>query len=456
MTQKRVFILDTCVLLHDPQAFYEFDEHDIYIPLAVIDDLDELKTRRESVGWYAREVFRILDTLNIKELTGNKGIQINEKGGSLFIYNPETHTNNIVAPISRGNSDNAIIEACLTLKRDNPDQEIVIVTKDTGLRVRAMSYGCVAENYKADLLSQNSYTGIKYIKLNSEDQNLSLWNEEEFEKNDLKEYLQKEINDISPNEFCVFENEEFKCCTIYQNYKFKVLKEKISSGTSKGTYKGIKPKNLEQRLAMEILADDKISLVTLSGKAGCGKTLVSLAVALEKINQGIYKKLIVIKPLIPVGGKDIGALPGSKFEKLSQWLGPIKDNLGHLMGDQDNMNTEECFEQMIEEGLIEAEAMSFIQGRSIPRSIILVDEAENLTPREARMVVERCGKGSKIILLGDLSQVENPFLDANSCGLAHAIAGGKNQELCASVTLLKVERSNLASIATEIFQRPGS
>lgn len=458
MTNKRIFILDTCVLLHDPQAFYQFDEHNIYIPLAVIDDLDEHKTRRESVGWYAREVFRILDNLNIKELTGEKGIKINDKGGCLFIYNPETNTKNGVAPISRGNSDNAIIEACLALKRDNPDSEVVIVTKDTGLRVRAMSYGCVAENYKHDLLSHNSYSGIKYVEISEEETTHSMWNEPEIEISDLKPEWQKDIQDISPNEFVVFRNNDFICNAIYQNKKLRIFKDRssASAGASKNSYHGIKPKNIEQRLAMEALADDKISLVTLSGAAGTGKTLVSLAVSLEKINQGIYKRLIVIKPLIPVGGKDIGALPGSKFEKLSQWLGPIRDNIEQLMGNGGKMDASDCFDQMIEEGLIEAEAMSFIQGRSIPHSIILVDEAENLTPRETRMVVERCGKGSKIILLGDLSQVENPFLDANSCGLAHAIAGGKSQELCASVSLSKVERSNLASIASEIFKRPGS
>jgi PhoH-like ATPase len=171
------------------------------------------------------------------------------------------------------------------------------------------------------------------------------------------------------------------------------------------------------------------------------------------INEGLFDKIVVMKPLIPVGGQDIGALPGDKFDKISAWLGPIKDNIDQILGSK-SLSANNMFEEMVRDGIIEVEAMAFIQGRSIPRSIIILDEAENISPREARMVVERCGKDSKVILLGDLSQVENPYLDAKSNGLSHAISGGKKSDLVASVTLSKVERSELAAVASEIFNRP--
>jgi len=206
-------------------------------------------------------------------------------------------------------------------------------------------------------------------------------------------------------------------------------------------------------LNLVIANDLGIPLVTLSGKAGTGKSFLAIAAALQMINEGIFDKIVVMKPLIPVGGKDIGALPGDKFDKISAWLGPIRDNIDQILGSK-SLSANSLFEEMCRDGIIEVEAMAFIQGRSIPRSIILLDESENITAREARMVVERCGKDSKVILLGDLSQVENPYLDAKSNGLAHAISGGKNNPLVASVTLTKVERSELAAVASEIFNKP--
>jgi PhoH-like ATPase len=191
-------------------------------------------------------------------------------------------------------------------------------------------------------------------------------------------------------------------------------------------------------------------------------TILTLAVGLDYIDKGIYDRIIVIKPLIPVGGKDIGALPGDKWEKLSAWLGPMRDNIEQLVQEKTNNSSKHMqasgasFEELVQEGKIEVEAMAFIQGRSIPNSLVIVDECQNLIPREARMVVERCGKGSKVVFLGDLSQVENPFLDARSCGLAHAVNGGRMQPACGTVSLSKVERSELAAIASVIFSSPES
>ena len=278
-----------------------------------------------------------------------------------------------------------------------------------------------------------------------------MWATENVEISQLSTELQESMGEYSPNEFLIFNYGELKCPTYNKNGVLKVLKEK--SNAERKAYMGVEGKNLEQKCALEALYDKTVPLVTLTGKAGCGKSFLAIASSLQQINEGTYEKIIVMKPLIPVGGKDIGALPGDKFEKISAWLGPIKDNIDQILGSK-SLSSNNVFEEMVREGIIEVEAMAYIQGRSIARAIILLDESQNITNREARMVVERCGKDSKVILLGDLSQVENPYLDAQSNGLAHAVNGGMKSPLVASILLRKVERSELASVASEIFNRP--
>lgn len=449
---KHIYVIDTCVVLHDPMALYKFGENDIYLPLAVIDDLDDIKTRPGNISWSAREVFRILDKIDLK-LMVDKGVVINEEKGKLFIYNTEAPlTKNETPNIVKVNSDNAIINAAISLKNKFPNRPVTIITKDTGLRVRANAWGCHAENYQVDLIDTHMYTGIVNASVDNEkDWNL-LWQSEEVDKKLLSDDLQKALSETNPNEFVIFEYGQSKCPTYYKNGIFRILKDK-SNKDGKTVYSGITSKNLEQKCALELLSDNEVPLVTLVGAAGTGKSFLAIASALKMINEGIYEKIVVMKPLIPVGGKDIGALPGDKFEKISAWLGPIKDNIDQILGTK-SMTADNMFEEMVREGLIEVEAMAFIQGRSIANAIILLDESQNITPREARMVVERCGKNSKVILLGDPSQVENSYLDARSNGLSHAVAGGKKLKECGTVTLTKVERSVLASVASIIFNTP--
>jgi PhoH-like ATPase len=449
---RHIFVIDTCVVLHDPLALYKFGEHDIYLPLAVIDDLDDIKTRPGNISWSAREVFRILDKIDLKTMV-DKGIVINEEKGKLFIYNTEAPlTKNETPNIVKVNSDNAIINAAISLKNKFPNRPVTIITKDTGLRVRANAWGCNAENYQADLIDVKPFTGMTEYEVTEDSDWTTLWQNELVETTKLSAGLKEKLKDIYPNEFAIFIYGDSKCPTYYKDGTFKVLKEKY---TGKQAYSGVTGKNLEQKCALEILNDNTVPLVTLIGAAGTGKSFLAVAAALQMINDqhSSYEKIVVMKPLIPVGGKDIGALPGDKFEKISAWLGPIKDNIDQIIGSK-SMTAENMFEEMVREGIIEVEAMAFIQGRSIANAIIILDEAQNITPREARMVVERCGKNSKVILLGDPSQVENSYLDARSNGLAHAVMGGKKLKECATVTLTKVERSVLASVASTIFNAP--
>ena len=449
--QPRIYVLDTCVLLHEPNALFKFKEHEIYIPLAVIDELDDIKTRKESVGWAAREVFRLLDGYTLGDLT-TTGVEVTPEHGKLFVYAAETLEKSMHV---RVNPDNGIIEAARQLKAKYPERDVIVVSKDTGLRVRAEASGVTAQNYRSDLIDEERiFSGVRAVEVTSVSDWQVITSTLEIELKKLSSELMNELGTIWPNEFIIFEFGDRKYPTRMKKDVLIAL-DKLNA-KKKPVYRGIHAKNLEQQLALEVLNDDSISLVALSGAAGTGKTMLALAVGLHKIDDGYYDRIIVIKPLVPVGGKDIGALPGDKFDKIAAWLGPMRDNIEQLVVEQgvDSKSAQGSFEEMVNEGLIEVEAMAFIQGRSIPNSIIIVDEAQNLSPRECRMVVERCGKNSKIILLGDPSQVENPFLDKRSCGLVHAVQGSKEYDLCAAVTLTKVERSPLAAVASLIFKQP--
>lgn len=453
---KHIYVLDTCVLLHDPQCIHKFGEHDLHIPLACIDDLDDQKTRPELVGWSAREVFRVLEQFDIAELTG-KGVVVNDQGGRLFVFNAEMPEKGQEPNISRVNSDNEIIKAAAHLKGKNARRRVIVVTRDMALRVRVISWGFECEGYNADLFGGEHYTGIRHVDVDNSADWDALWASISLSPTELSSPLQAKIADLYPNEFVIFHFGQQACPAHFKNKELHTLKEK-SNGIEKGkkSYMGVTAQNLEQRCALEVLGDDNVPLVTLCGAAGTGKTMLSIAVALDKIMHGMHEKLIVIKPLVPVGGKDIGFLPGDKFEKIAAWMGPMRDNIEQLVTvrKQDGKASGGCFEEMVEDGLIEVEAMAFIQGRSVTNAIIIIDEAQNLSPKEARMAVERCGKNSRIFMLGDMSQVENKSNNRTNNGLAHAVQGGRPFDKVASITLTKVERSDLAAIAGEIFAQP--
>lgn len=451
---SNIYVLDTCVLVHDPTAIFKFNEHDIYLPLPVIDELDKFKEEKVgNRGWAAREFFRLYDALDTDLMHDpKKGAKVNDRGGKLFVFNTELSLKQATfesGSLSAKVADNAIIQSAIQLKSNNERRKVVVVTKDRGLMIRARGWDCLAENYRSDLVPESAYTGVREILVESNQDWSSLWgSSEEVTITRLSEELRAKIENANPNEIIIFSFGELKFATIHKNNgRF------IPIGNIPMDFMGIKPKNLEQRCAMAILNDLSISFVALGGQAGTGKTMSALAVTLAQINKGLFERLIFIKPVVPVGGKDIGFLPGSKADKLLNWLGPLSDNIEQIVG-RSTQSGSSTLEEMMEDGIIDAEAMTFIQGRSISNSVIIVDEAENITPREARMVAERCGPGSRVIFLGDVSQIEDPYLDRRSCGLAHAIEGGKSHPLCASITLTKVERSALAAAASEIFARP--
>lgn len=409
-------ILDTSVLLHFPESLFSFQDNEIYLCLSVIDDLDRLKTKPD-IGYAAREVLRLLDRVNPECIT--TGVTLNDEGGKLFIYNHDLPNKDNPKITKLTSSDNGIIEAAILLQLNFPDQEVVIISKDTGLRIRAAAWGCKVENYQSDLID-NNYTGVLYEDVYN-------------------------IDDLPINQFVISSKG-----SIRQKTENGMRDVQCFEGKQKLKYTGIAGKNPEQHCALSALTDQSIEMVCLTGQAGVGKSLIAIAAGLNQVFEEKYTKIIYLKPIVAVSNRDIGALPGDKNEKLSAWFGPLRDNILQL-----NIKGEKPLEleDLIAEDFIELEVLTYIQGRSIPDSIIIIDEAQNLTQRECRMIVERCSKNSKVILLGDMSQIENPYLDKRSCGLAHAIAGSKNLKNCATVTFKTVERSALSAMASDIFSK---
>ena len=449
---KNLYVLDTCVVLSDPSAFEKFGNNDVYLPLEVIDELDNQKTRSDDVGWKAREVFRYLAKLSLEDLKSARGVVVNPSGGKLFVYNSTVVEEGVIPTVIRSEADSAVIITCLALKAVNLKKKVALVTHDMSLRIRASSWGVIAEDYRQDMAEETPpYTGSRTVIVNNGGDWSKLWSSEEMALKDFSDDTSKELKDLSPNEFVFFTDGKTTCLAMFKKGRLKVLKDK-----AKPSFMDMTPRNLEQRCAVEVLADPSIPLVILTGAAGVGKTLLTLAVALDKIvDKGEFAKIVMIKPMIAVGGKDIGFLPGDKTQKVASWLGPMRDNIDQIMG-KESLDEDSPFDKMLNDGVLEAEAMALIQGRSIQDSFIIVDEAQNLSPREARMIVERCGKNSKVILLGDLSQVENRAVNKASNGLYHAMQGGKAHDLVGIVNLTKVERSELAKIASLIFSNPSA
>ncbi len=407
------YVIDTNVLIHDPNAIYSFQDNNVVIPLPVLEELDKLKRRSDSVGKSAREVIRELDQLRSKgDLS--KGIKLDD-GGSLTIMVISDGRKDTPEFLYEKYLDNWILGYVLRLRRSSSIPTI-LVSKDISLRVKASALGIIAQDYLTDRSNLSMLPAGYHV-------------------------LDKHIET-----FQKVEGFHENCYLKSSNGFFKIRNQTampIAVDDSRKVW-GISPLNDEQRFAMDALLDDDIKLVTLVGMAGTGKTLIALACALQKVyNEHKYKRVIVSRPLVPVG-KDVGYLPGSLMEKLEPWMEPVMDNLEFLF-DRVGMNLKE----FMKKDILQISALAFMRGRSIPDQYIIIDEAQNLTPHEVKTVLTRAGENTKIVLAGDPYQIDTPYLDKDSNGLVYAaskLIGGK---LVAHITLTKGERSKLASLAAE-------
>ena len=434
---KKSYVIDTSVLLTNYNSINQFSNNDIVIPFKVLEEIDKHKQRQDGVGSNARMIIRILDRLRNKGNLYN-GVRPSKGKGLISIkqYDRDCIDNNL----DLANADNQIIATAITEKQRVGRRKVIVVTRDINMRVKCDALGIPTEDYISDQVVNNTtelYTGL--INHLVDEQIIDQF------YNSENVFLEKEDIKLFPNQFVMLVSSSNNKKTALAKFVSYSMPLKKVPEYKNGIW-GLKPRNKEQMFSINLLLDPEVPIVTIIGKAGCGKTLVALAAGLEQvIEKDTYKKLVVSRPVQPVG-KDIGFLPGTLEEKMKPWIMPIQDNLDFLMnGAKDNMS------MYFEDGTIEIEALTYIRGRSISNAFIIIDEAQNLTVHELKTIVTRVGEGTKIVLTGDIEQIDNTYLDSTSNGLSYAIEKFKTHDLSGHVSLSKGERSKVATLAAKIL-----
>lgn len=435
---KKIYVLDTNVLLSDFNALYAFKSNDLVIPLKVLEEIDKHKKRQDGVGANARQVIRELDKLREK---GNlsEGVKLGGRKGSLSVKSYGDYK--LPTDMNQQDPDNQIIATVFNIiKTSEADTKVTLVSQDINVRVKADSLGLSAEDYTTNQIvdkAEEVYTGFAQHLV--DDAMIDRFYSGE------KMFLEEKDIKLFPNQYVMLvsnANEKKTALAKFKNYNHPLSKVR---DYKEGIW-DVRAKNKEQQFAFDLLMDQDVKIVSLVGRAGCGKTLIALAAGLKQIlDDRTYKKLIVSRPVQPMG-RDIGFLPGTLEEKMMPWIAPIQDNLEFLMGDD-----KEHMKLLQEQGTIEIEALTFIRGRSISNAFIIIDEAQNLTMHELKTIITRVGEGTKIILTGDIDQIDSAFLDATNNGLTYAVEKFKPYELAGHISLQKGERSAVASLAAQVL-----
>lgn len=431
----KTFVLDTNVIIHDPEALFAFEGSKVIIPLPVIEELDTFKRANDERGRAARLVARSLDNLRAKGRLSD-GVPL-EHGGTLRVE--FIHDNGLPTAFAQDSKDNQILGVAKYLQGKNGN--VVFISKDINLRIKAEAIGLDTQDYEKEKVNVTElYNGFKELKVPHSDID--------------KFYKEKRLvlDGFIANEFAILKDIEGGSGSALGRWDAKA-KALIPLSRPEPVAWGIKPINTEQKFALDLLLNPEIQLVTLVGSAGSGKTLMALAAALEQTMGGdskLYRRLMVARPVIPVG-HDIGFLPGTKQEKLSSWMGAVYDNLEFLLDRPHREETDIDVQMMLDDGRLEVEAVTYLRGRTLPTQYILIDDAQNLTPHEMKTIVTRAGKGAKIVMTGDPFQIDNYYLDSASNGLTNLVERFKGQNLFGHVWFSKVERSPIAALANELL-----
>ena len=434
---KKTYVLDTNVYLTDATAISSFGNNDILIPLKVLEEIDKHKKRQDSVGLNSRLIIRTLDDLRQKGSL-KKGVRIG-KGKGIVFARPQDHS---VLPreLDKSDPDNTIISAALAEKRDNPKKQIVVVTRDINMRIKCDALELPSEDFNVDQVVLDSdalFSGLTEYLV--DDQVI-----DRFYAGDEIEIGEDEA-ELFPNQLVMLvSNSNNKKTAIGKFIRYNDPLKKIVNHD--GVW-GVRSRNKEQAFAIDVLMDPNVPVVSLVGKAGSGKTLLSIAAGLEQTLEGDeprYKKIIVSRPIQPMG-KDIGYLPGTMEEKMAPWLMPMQDNLEFLMSDKRTLDL------YIENGTIEVEALTYIRGRSIANAFLIIDEAQQLTKHEIKTILTRVGEGTKIVFTGDIEQIDNVYVDETSNGLTYVVEKFKEHDLAGHITLRKGERSKVATLAAKVL-----
>ncbi|HTW95309.1 MAG TPA: PhoH family protein [Tepidisphaeraceae bacterium] len=444
---RKTFVLDTNVLLHNPNALFMFADNDVVIPFDVIEELDKFKAGTDDLGRNARTVIRHLDQLRQQ---GNMadGVPLAQTGGSIRVILEEDQQP--CPGLTANTADNRIISCAVGLSQQG--KRVVFISKDINARIKSDALGLDAEDFEAQKVDfERLYMGYRTIDVPPSAMD-RMYGDKQLK---MPEY------DLIANEFILLVDRQDQNHTALGRYRLDTGGV-VPVRPRKGPVFGILPRNLQQTMALDLLLDDSVKLVSLIGSAGTGKTLLAIAAGMVKtLNEQAYHKLLCARPIMPLG-RDIGYLPGDKDQKLTAWMQPIFDNMAYLLSNRlsgdgshsshASMTTvEQRIAQLVESGQVALEPLTYIRGRSIPHQFMIVDEAQNLTPHEVKTIASRVGEGTKLVLTGDATQIDNPYLDSSSNGLSFLVERLKGQGIVGHVTLAKSERSELASLVTAVL-----
>jgi len=437
----KTFVLDTNVLLHDPFAVFRFQENSIIIPITVIEEVDRFKKDMNETGRNARQISRYLDDLRQRGSLSS-GVSL-DSGGTVRVALFNEEIRRLIPPeLNEQRADNRILAIALDAKSKSGKVPVILVTKDTNLRIKADAVGLKAEDYESDKVSiEELYTGFAQVDVSPE--TVDRFYGQGWAETD---------ESLMPNQYVVLKDTGNPSHTALAKYVAAQKRVVPVAKIGKEGVWSIHPRNREQTCALDALLDDSIKLVTLVGKAGTGKTLLAIAAGLHKTaEESMFNRLLVSRPVFPMG-KDLGFLPGDIEEKLAPWMQPIFDNVELLLsGHEAEKRHSRGYRELMAMGILEIEPLTYIRGRSIPNQFLIVDEAQNLTPHEIKTIVTRAGDGTKVILTGDPYQIDNPYVDSSSNGLTYLVERFKGQEIAAHITMMKGERSALAELAANLL-----
>jgi len=440
-TQVKLFVLDTNVILHDARSFKNFEEHDVAIPITVLEELDRFKKGNEDINFQAREFLRRIDQMT-GDVLSDEGAPLGEEQGRLRVVISHTLDHRLNHVFLHDSPDNRILNTALHLQSAVKDRRVILISKDTNLRMKAKSLGLQAQDYDNDKIESfdKLYTGRRILENITSDQI------DRFYQNsgNVRSEDFPEVDSPVANENFVLRNGSKSVLATYY------ADDDLLKRVEKSSPYGIKPRNAEQLFAIRALMDDNIKLVTLAGKAGTGKTLLALSSALACSSS--YRQILLARPVVPLSNKDLGYLPGDISAKMDPYMQPLFDNLSvirHQFNDTDK--EAQRINRMLEQEKLVITPLAYIRGRSLQRMYMIVDEAQNLTPHEIKTIITRAGEGTKIVFTGDINQIDHPYLDSLSNGLSYMINRMKGQALYAHISLEKGERSKLADIASELL-----
>ena len=442
-TATKIFVLDTSVILYDHNAIWCFDEHNIVLPISVLEELDEFKKGHDSKNYEAREFIRTLDRLT-QDKDFTQWIELGEGKGSFRVIMDTSHKGLDAEKVLGRKMDHRIINAAMNAQDLDPEMATILVTKDINLRLKAKALNLRAEDYLTGKITDLDalYRGKSTV--------------EDFSTQTLKKLYEKKVLDID------LVKEENPSFLPYPN-SYYILKSANSSGLAyfnaidqtlehveKRSAYGIKPRNAEQAFAIHAILNPNIKLVSLTGLAGTGKTLIALAASLEQRRD--FKQIYLARPIVPLSNKDLGYLPGDAKEKINPYMQPLWDNLKLIKNTYSDRDKEyKQLEEMVDKEKIVITPLAYIRGRSLADIIFIVDESQNLTPHEIKTIITRAGDGAKFIFTGDVGQIDTPYLDEQSNGLSYLVDKAKGQHIYAHVTLEKGERSELANLGNELL-----